>query len=116
MKFSPATRQIGTKKKPYIRETVKDFEIMLSNGDKVIVPAGTQTDFATVPRLLWSFVSPYGYDEVSFIVHDYLYDNRMYTRKFCDEQMLFLQLTCGASYLRAFVMFMAVRIFGKKYW
>jgi hypothetical protein len=42
-------------------------------GKVVTVPVGFVTDFASIPQILWSVLSPVGgYDEAA-VVHDYLY-------------------------------------------
>ena len=40
---------------------------------RISVPDGFVTDFASVPRLFWSFVSPTGRHSRAAVVHDYLY-------------------------------------------
>lgn len=39
------------------------------------VPKGFKTDFASIPRLLWSIIKPTGKWSNASVLHDYLYDN-----------------------------------------
>lgn len=94
----------------------KPIEHILHNGDKLTIPSGWHTDFASVPRWLWSFFPPYGDDLLAFIVHDYLYIERLYDRKFADEEMRHIQKSLGAPSRRYQPIYRAVRMFGGKYW
>jgi len=44
--------------------------------DWFTVPAGFSTDLASVPRLLWWLIPPFGMYERAAIIHDYLYVHR----------------------------------------
>lgn len=50
---------------------------------KITIPLGFETDFWSIPQLLWFFFNPTKF--VSYILHDYLYSNPWtLTRKECD--------------------------------
>lgn len=66
----------------------KEIKIELSNSDTITIPEGFIWDLSSVPRFLWSLLPPDGDFEVATIIHDYLYKHLMYTRKFCDREML----------------------------
>jgi hypothetical protein len=57
----------------------RDFELSQPlvfhgrTGFEIIVPAGFVTDFASVPRVLWSILPPYGPWTRGAILHDYLW-------------------------------------------
>lgn len=55
---------------------------------KGTVPAGFVTDFASIPRLGWSILSPYGPYAPAAIVHDYLYWVQPCTREQADRALL----------------------------
>lgn len=125
IKIYPASRSTGNPKAPFTKELVEDIEVTLSNKDEIFIGKGFDTDFASVPRFLWGFVSPFGRDEVAFVVHDYLYKYKEYqkgikikkvTRRFADQQMYKLQLSHDVSWWRAFLMYSAVRMFGWYWW
>lgn len=53
-----------------------DFNYKTKSGIDIKVPAGFETDFASIPRALWSFLDPT--DRVigkAAVIHDYLYHN-----------------------------------------
>lgn len=43
------------------------------NGYKIVVPAGFETDFASIPRLFWRICPPWDRHMRAAVVHDYLY-------------------------------------------
>jgi hypothetical protein len=43
------------------------------SGYRFEVPAKFYTDFASVPRIFWNIISPYGKHGRSSVLHDYLY-------------------------------------------
>lgn len=82
-----------------------------------IIPVGFKTDFASVPKPLWSFIPSIGtYCEPS-LKHDYFYTTKLVKRKEADkffyQDMIRIQ---PKRKLRAFVMYTAVRIFGWFRW
>lgn len=57
--------------------TTKEFIYYLGNESSdqfVIVPAGYLTDGASVPRMLWSLIPPWGKYGQAAVLHDYLCD------------------------------------------
>lgn len=90
----------------------------------VVVPAGYVTDFASVPRPVWSYLSPE--DPVILfpsLVHDYLYTQRgdlggraALDRRQCDVVLREAMLSCGARPTQAWVVFAAVRAGGGSHW
>lgn len=44
----------------------------------IIVPKGTRTDLASIPRLLWALLPPFGKYAFGAVVHDFVYGQRMY--------------------------------------
>lgn len=60
----------------------RDWEILeeftyfvgeLDSNTHVTVPVGFVTDFASVPRMLWSIIPPWGKYGKAAIIHDYLW-------------------------------------------
>jgi hypothetical protein len=80
------------------------------------VPAGFITDFASVPRLLWWLLPPWGQYGKAAVVHDFLYQLKPWSRKRCDE--IFLEGMCvlGVSWQTRTTMYTAVRMFGWLAW
>ncbi len=74
----------------YLWHVYEPLEFYLSddNSDVISVPAGFVTDLASVPRIFWTFMPPDGKYAKSAIIHDYLYDNELRTKK--DADLIFL--------------------------
>lgn len=89
-------------------------------GTTITVPQGFKTDFASVPRILWSILPPIGAYTESAVLHDYLYymgkDNVIQyeraTREKADKVFLAAMLSQHVSKLTAYTMYTGVRLFG----
>lgn len=98
---------------------------MLSDGETIEVQAGYVTDFASVPPLLWSVIPPIGKYNRAAILHDYLYDmqykqvekGEFEARRFCDSEFLRIANRSNPKgKIRHYLMFIFVRLFGRKAW
>ena len=85
----------------------------LGSGDKIIVPAGFVTDFASVPRLFWSILPRIGKHASASIIHDYLYFSHERTKKEADDIFYEGMIVLGVGKWKASIMKDAVRIFGR---
>lgn len=85
-------------------------------GRVINVPAGFETDFASVPRVLWTIVPPWGEYFKATIVHDYLYVIGTVPRAEADAIFLELMERAGVSRLRRTVMYLGVRAGGWVGW
>ena len=81
-------------------------------GYTFVVPAGTETDFASVPRCLWGIVPPFGKHSIAAIVHDYAYRTGFCTRWEADALFRSLMQRAGVGALRRWIIWAAVRCFG----
>ena len=54
------------------------------SGDTIAVPAGFVTNFASIPKILWSFFPPWGEYGKASVVHDYLYYSQKRTKEESD--------------------------------
>lgn len=88
------------------------------NGDKIMVPCGFVTDFASVPRLVWWAVAPWGRHGNAAVVHDYLYwaQRAGYTREESDRVFLEAMHSLGCLVSVRYAMWAAVRVFGWVAW
>ncbi len=96
--------------------------------NKVVIPFGFKTDFASVPRLLWGLIPPWGRYGKATIVHDYLYQNhqdtnltllkRMFSseRKKADTIFKEAMQVLAVKRWKVFVMYWGVRIGGWLSW
>ena len=99
-----------------------DVEIELSNGEMIKIPKGYVWDLASVPRFLWAICPPDSDAELAFLIHDFLYENKINSRKWADKEMLlWSKQTNGTNKISIrnidnYVRYYAVRIAGKKAW
>jgi hypothetical protein len=80
------------------------------------IPMGYETDFASVPRLFWSIIPTIGKHSIAALVHDYLYDNRIGSRREADRLFLELMLQYNVNKLSAYIMYAGVRIGALNWW
>ncbi len=89
------------------------------------VPRGFITDFASIPKQLWSILPPYGKPTKAAVLHDYLYKYHgfvsndqfiSYTRKEADQIFLKAMEVLGVDAVKRGIMYNAVRWFGGKAW
>ena len=91
--------------------------------NKIVIPVGFKTDFASVPSILWNIVPPWGRYGKAAVVHDWLYQHRTgitqkwYQRMFCKERSradtIFLEAMTilNVRSWRKYPMYYAVRCF-----
>lgn len=97
--------------------------------DFVEVPPGFVTDFASIPRILWTILPPWGKYGKAAVVHDYLYTAHSrkqvtetdkidvpVTRSEADRIFLEAMEVLGVNKFTRYSMYYAVRIFGNKPW
>jgi hypothetical protein len=94
----------------------EDLENKLIDGTKLIVPVGTVSNGASVPKLLRGIYSNIGTYTLPAVVHDYLYENNLYNRKFADRQFLIDMGKTNTNYFTKWLFYYTVRIFGSLNW
>jgi len=82
------------------------------------VPAGTVTDFASVPRVLWNILPPFGKHSRAAVLHDWLYQAapRRMTRGQADALFCDAMRACGVGWLTRRAMYAGVRVGGGVAW
>ena len=80
------------------------------------VPVGFVTDFASIPKALWSIIAPSGPYARAAVVHDWLYANHKYTRKRSDQIFKEGMKVLDVNWFVRGWMYNAVRWFGAKAW
>ncbi len=85
-------------------------------GFQVRVPKGFVSDYATIPRFLWSIFPPHGYSRKAAVVHDFLYTCPDCPRVIADAVFLSAMRECGVPPWRRGLMYAAVRLFGWAFW
>lgn len=82
----------------------------------VTVPAGFVTDLASVPRLFWDILPPFGTYTRATVVHDYLYRTQLLPRDKADRILLQAMVACGTGLLARTIIYWNVRWFGEAAW
>jgi len=81
------------------------------------VPTGFKTDFASIPRVFQNII---GDDESDIrdasVIHDFLYSTGSVTRLQADRVLQAAMLDLGASKLKAYLVFIAVRLGGSSHY
>lgn len=94
-------------------ELTSDFRYLSSKGT-ITVPAGFITDGASIPRIFWSILSPFGKYFSAAVIHDYLYsvNNTEFNRKESDLIFKEAMFNIGIGWIQRETIFRAVRMFG----
>lgn len=93
---------------------VTSEEVVVDVGGRTFrVPAGFETDFFSIPRVLWPFIGhPRQRGGAAAVVHDYLYRTGSVSRDVADEVFRILLRRLGVGYWRRQLLFWGVRAFG----
>jgi hypothetical protein len=105
-------------------ELVDDVAVNLPFGQSITIPAGYTTDFATVPQLFWSLCPPHGLAAMPSIVHDFMYDNRLFedsmgermARRYADLCFLVLMEKANVPKIQRLTYYYVVRAFALRWW
>lgn len=94
------------------------FRVITSFGT-VTVPTGFVTDGASIPRMFWNILSPFGQYFPAALLHDYLYSRGSTMHFECDREeadFLFLEamFNLGVPWHTRHTIHTAVRMFGGK--
>jgi hypothetical protein len=105
--------------------------------ENMVVPAGYRCDFATVPKIVWSFgFTPLGRHQRAALLHDYIYDMHHalqkatlatdyaripswawpMSRELADRIFLNQMRRDGVGWRSRWTMYLAVRLFGGLFW
>lgn len=87
-----------------------DYTVELENV-KLTVPRGFITDLASIPKLLWSFLPPFGAWTKGSVVHDYIWESGILTLKEADDIFLEMMLKEGATKWKADLIYYSVRAY-----
>ncbi len=90
-----------------------EFDLSDDNSDVIEVPAGFVTDLASVPRIFRIPLPPDGKYAKVAIIHDYLYDNALRTKKEADLIFLDGMAVPGVPKWKRIVIYQAVRWLGR---
>ena len=87
----------------------------------IVIPAGFWTDFASVPRMFWSILPPFGEYTRAAVLHDFLYyaqniNGLPITRAWADKAFLDGMKYLGVNWITRYTMYSAVRMGGIFAW
>jgi hypothetical protein len=85
-------------------------------GETFTVPAGFQTDLASVPRLPFVFLLAGDSARKASVVHDFLYTTHPVARNVADAVLKEASLLTGVPKWRAWLMWAGVRLGGASHW
>ncbi len=97
----------------YKFKTLVPIRMISFNGVPISVPVGFVTDLASVPRGLWWWLPPHGKWALASVVHDFMYENAISTKKDADYTFFKLLRIYGVPKTKARLMYWAVRLFGR---
>lgn len=86
------------------------------SADRIDVSIGFETDFASIPRLLWSVLPKWGKYGNAAVVHDWLYWRQERTRKAADDVLFEAMGVLGVSDATRIAIYGGVRSFGWIAW
>ena len=86
------------------------------SADYITVPAGFDTTFASIPRVLWALLPPTGRYGKAAVVHDWLYAAGTRPRSAADLIFRQAMAVLGVSKVKRWGMYVAVRLFGRVAW
>lgn len=85
-------------------------------GELIVVPSSTITDLASVPRVLWPILPPFGRYTAAAVIHDWLYLKQPVSRLRADNIFLEVMRELGVSWATRSAMWSGVRVGGWLPW
>lgn len=110
--FEPAGRFVGAIDYCLAESLVFHSDV----AGRIVVPAGTVTDFASIPRFFWRLLPPWDIHRRAAIVHDYLYSTQTHPKEIADKVFLEAMQALNVPAWKAQAMYRAVQWFGFKAW
>jgi hypothetical protein len=92
--------------------TLEEFSYTTKAGEVIVIPAGTQSDGASTPRIFWRFLPPFGPYWLPALLHDFLYQKGLFPQPKCDRIFREAMLSNKVNGFKAWVIFTGVRIGG----
>jgi hypothetical protein len=98
--------------------TIEPLEYVIgSTPDKIVVPKGFVTDFASIPQAAWSLgLSPHGQYSRAAVIHDYLYWAQACTREQADRLLLIAMKESRVGSFDEFLVYQGVHLGGQGSW
>jgi hypothetical protein len=85
------------------------LQVLNDKGDSFYVPPGFITDLASLPRIIRGLFNRNGRSRKPSVLHDYLYTEKMFTRKKCDQIFRDCLINAGIKKWQARLYYIGVR-------
>jgi hypothetical protein len=113
--YSPLMRAFGDAEYWIVSEEM--VWLIGNTSDKIVVPKGFVTDFASIPQPLWSFgLSPQGEYSRAAVIHDFLYWSQVCTREQADNLLLIAMKESNVGLFDETAIYQGVRNLGEASW
>lgn len=104
---SPVVRAFGDNKFWIVAEDM--VYVIGSTSERIAVPKGFVTDFASIPQALWTFgLTPHGQYSRAAVVHDYLYWSQGCSREQADRLLVIAMKESSVSGFDEFLVYQGV--------
>jgi len=101
----------------------RNINVTLSDGYKLFIPKGFETDLRSTPSFLWGIIKPYNNSLMAYIIHDRLYAAKLgqirhfggsyESRKFADKEMYrWAKALSPKKRFENYISYLSVRWFG----
>jgi len=100
-------------------ELLEEFDYYLGSlktGMYIRVSKGFITDFASVPRIFWWLLPPWGRYGKPAVIHDFLYHTKIFSRVVSDAIFLEAMSILKVPLWKRLIIYWAVRLFGWMFW
>jgi len=91
---------------------LRPFTFTRKDGTVITVPAGTTSDGASTPYIIWNTLPPFGKYWMAAVLHDYLYRDSKFEKDFCDDTLAEAMDVLGVGYLDHFAIYEGVSLCG----
>jgi hypothetical protein len=107
-------RHVGVQNGSMLLQLTHPFRYLSTEHGPIEVPLEFITDGASVPRIFWGILSPFGDYFGAALIHDFLYSphNRRFDRATCDAIFLAAMKDAGVPFVRRRTIYRAVRLGG----
>lgn len=116
---------LGLAEAPYpaICQVAEDLWVLLQafsytkdDGALITAPAGMTTDLASIPRVAWDLLPPFGKYTGAAVIHDFLYQTQPCTREEADLVLAEAMDAEGVEHVVRQMIYEAVRVGGQVAW
>ena len=95
---------------------LEDFYYQHDDGKVIVTPAKFITDFASVPRLFWNILPPWGKYGFIAVAHDWLYYDQSTTKEYADDVLMAGMKLMGVDLADREIIYEAVHKAGQAAW